>query len=419
MKIGIVGSGGAGMAAAWMLDQEHDVTVFERNEVIGGHAHTVEVESGGHVHYIDSAFNWFNSTIYPTFSRYIDHLGIERVKVPLRMSFTDTRRGASMNLPPRGLFQVGRLLRSPRDIATLLQFFGATLKANRIVREHRTEISCREFIADLKGSERFKREFLIPVLSGIWGGPIERTEDFSIYPLLKYVVLNDPIRNSDTTWYVAKGGSNAYIRAVAGTLSERARVLTSTQIQSISRTEDQKLQVVYGDETDPDIFDHVVIAAGAPDAAKILEGNDEFAAVRGTLERFEYYTARVIAHSDLRLMPPDRRHWEGVNVMYNGRLSDVTIWDGWWSGEDVFDSVYYDDELPNNIHNISKFRVPLETPDFFANQPRLAAHQGDGNLWFAGDYSHDIGSHEDAIVSAVRVVRGIDSGGARFKLLSS
>ena len=69
MKIGIIGTGGAGMTSAWLLDPNHEVTLLERSDTLGGHAHTVDVEIDGHVHHVDDGFSWFSDAIYPKFLR--------------------------------------------------------------------------------------------------------------------------------------------------------------------------------------------------------------------------------------------------------------------------------------------------------------------------------------------------------------
>ena len=117
-------------------------------------------------------------------------------------------------------------------------------------------------------------------------------------------------------------------------------------------------------------------------------------------------------------MPRDRKYWSVVNVRYTGGQSDATIWDGQRFGTDVFDSYIRHDELPNDVHHISRFNLPLETPDFFRAQANLATIQGQDRVWFAGDYTQDIGSHEDAVNSSVDIVAKLAPGSARYKFLA-
>ncbi|WP_163893184.1 FAD-dependent oxidoreductase, partial [Proteus mirabilis] len=43
-RIAVVGSGIAGLSAAWLLSRSHQVTLYEKADWLGGHANTVDVE---------------------------------------------------------------------------------------------------------------------------------------------------------------------------------------------------------------------------------------------------------------------------------------------------------------------------------------------------------------------------------------
>ena len=65
MKIAIIGSGIAGLTCAHLLDPDHDVTVFEASDRIGGHTNTVDVDvpdRGGQLQSVavDTGFIVFN-----------------------------------------------------------------------------------------------------------------------------------------------------------------------------------------------------------------------------------------------------------------------------------------------------------------------------------------------------------------------
>ena len=416
MKIAIIGSGGAGMSAAWMLDEEHEVTLFERNPTIGGHAHTVEVERDGHLHHIDDGFNWFSDRMYPRYMALLDHLQIGMRPVNMTMAFLDTRTGYELNMPPVGIGKILALLASPRRLRTLLQLNSAVGLAQRIVDEHDTSISGHEFIQRLGGSQDFNQNFLIPVMSGTWGCPHERTLDMAVYPLMKYIVLHKPSALGYFEWHVVEGGANAYIRKVAAALSERSTILVDNPVTAIERSP-EGVQIV-DNEGETHLFDHVIFACGGSDAAKILENTQTLTAQRDAARRFEYYTAHVATHCDPRWMPRDRKYWSVVNIRYTGDQADATIWDGMRFGTDVFDTYVRDDDMPNEVHHVSAFRLPLETPDFFAAQAHLGTIQGQDSVWFAGDYTQDIGSHEDAVNSSVDVVAKISPSSSRYRFLA-
>jgi uncharacterized protein len=69
MKIAIIGSGISGLTCAYLLNRQHDITVFEASDWVGGHSHTVDVEVKGERFAIDTGFIVFNDWTYPNFIR--------------------------------------------------------------------------------------------------------------------------------------------------------------------------------------------------------------------------------------------------------------------------------------------------------------------------------------------------------------
>jgi uncharacterized protein len=86
MRIAVVGSGVSGLVSAYLLSTEHDVTVFEANDYIGGHTHTVDVTWQGERHAIDTGFIVCNDRTYPNFLKLLNHLDV--AKKPTSMSFS-------------------------------------------------------------------------------------------------------------------------------------------------------------------------------------------------------------------------------------------------------------------------------------------------------------------------------------------
>jgi predicted NAD/FAD-binding protein len=122
---------------------------------------------------------------------------------------------------------------------------------------------------------------------------------------------------------------------------------------------------------------------------------------------------RVATHEDPSLLPPRRADWRVANVRFDGERAALHVWLGRERGHDVFTS-QIGDRIPEKCHHVSTFHVPFFTPGFHVAQEELAAIQGRDHLWFAGDWTHDIGCHEDAIVSAMRVCEALDPASARL-----
>ena len=86
MKIAVIGSGIAGNVAAYKLSQEHDVTVYEANDYVGGHTNTHDIIVNDKQYAIDTGFIVFNYRTYPAFTRLLEELNIEAM--PTNMSFS-------------------------------------------------------------------------------------------------------------------------------------------------------------------------------------------------------------------------------------------------------------------------------------------------------------------------------------------
>ncbi|APR81171.1 Hypothetical protein A7982_06518 [Minicystis rosea] len=415
MDIAIIGSGGAGMAAAWLLNGRHRVTVFERNGQLGGHAHSVAVEHDGRAYFADDGFSWFSDALYPNFLRLLELNGVPTRVVPMSATFTQTQRARTFLLPPTGLGPLLRTALDPRKLADLLRLNRAINAAVPMVDKQDRSVSWGEFLRENRFSESFCREVLTPMIAGAWGGPYDRTAEFSAYTLMKYFVFHRPSGLSEYPWHVVEGGAASYIERVARRLPE---VTFRKRAPIVSLASTGSGWTVIDGHGHEGTFDHVIVATGARDARAILRdvvGLDE---TRRVLDRFEYYAARVATHGDPSFMPPRRADWRVANVCWDGERSGLNVWVGREGNHDVFTS-YVGERLPQACHHVSTFQLPLITPGFHAAQDDLRKIQGTNRLWFAGDWTHDIGCHEDAVVSAIRVCEALDAACPRLAVLRS
>ena len=76
MKIAIIGSGIAGLTAAYRLHKTHEIMVFEANSYIGGHTNTIDVEANRCNFAVDTGFIVFNDWTYPNFIALLDELDV-------------------------------------------------------------------------------------------------------------------------------------------------------------------------------------------------------------------------------------------------------------------------------------------------------------------------------------------------------
>lgn len=411
MRIGIVGAGGAGLAAAWLLEQRHDVTLFERDERLGGHAHTIEVEAHGQRFGVDAGFQFFGESTYPTLNRLLDALDVPRRSYPA--TFTLSGQGRTVVLPPaRKGMPVWRSL-APASLSDIVRLRGFAAGIPAFMREHDTSVTMREYLDRLSLPASFRDGFLVPFLLGFWCVELDEFFQTAAYNTLFYLAA---LSNG---WRAPRqieidGGMRTYIEALAYDLG-RADVRVGCGIRHIARSSDGFIvDDTLGGRHE---FDELVVAAGAADAADLVDGLAGLAARVAQLRRFEFFDAVIAIHGDRSLMPPRESDWSVVNARWDGVHSQLSIWNP-DRGLPVFRSwVTYEERMPEPLYALVTYRHGLGTPAHFDAQRRLAAMQGEHGVWLAGMYTDDADSHESAVHSAVSIARRLAPGSPRLALL--
>ncbi|MGA2432956.1 MAG: FAD-dependent oxidoreductase, partial [Acidimicrobiales bacterium] len=305
MKIAIVGAGVSGLTAAYVLSNQHDVTLFEREETLGGHAHTVDASGGDADYPVDTGFLVYNDATYPKFISLLERLGVSSKESSMSFSYQDVRRGlqwkgSSLNTifaQRRNIFRLS-FLRMVTDILS----FNKTLRGLL-----ESPISPTLTLADVLEQRQWSQEFvdwyLIPMGAAIWSAdPLTfaeipaRTfaEFFSRHGLLR--VRGRPV------WRTIDGGSRSYVTRLEQEIALRGKIHLATPVESIRRS-DAGVDIVT--EGGVESFDHVVIACHSDEALAMLErpSDDE----RLVLGAIRYQSNDVTLHFDESLLPTTRR----------------------------------------------------------------------------------------------------------------
>jgi uncharacterized protein len=415
LRIAVIGGGGAGLAAAWLLEERHDVVLYEALDRLGGHAHTVDVEVGGVPYAVDAGFQFFGAgRTYETFNRLLDAVGITRRAYPATMTLHRTHRGDAVVLPPfRGGKPVWGSL-SPSALSDLLRFRSVLAGVPAFLARRDTTVTTAEYVEALGLPRSFVDGFLLPLLLGFWCVEPEELLGFAAYNTFFYLgdVLADgfhpPLQSQ------IEGGMRAYVDAVRRDL-RTTEVRLSAAVAEVARDADG--YVVTDAAGRRDRFDRLVIAAGARQAAGLLQGIPELDAMTSQLRRFEYFDTTIAIHGDARLMPPRRDQWSVVNARWDGVHTQVTAWDA-GRGIPLFKSwVTFEERMPERLHATATYEHGKVTVDYYDAQRRLAAMRGDRGVWLAGLYTDDADSHESAVHSAVAVAQELAPGTGRLTRL--
>ncbi|WP_068470228.1 FAD-dependent oxidoreductase [Candidatus Protochlamydia phocaeensis] len=410
-RIAVIGAGGAGLTTAWLLDQEHAVTLFEAQERLGGHANSIEINVNGTLVPIEAGFEFISPAHFPYFYNLLKNiLNVPLHEYTLTTSFYRTDGSDVLLLPPIHDGQIEWHSLSPHDIFTMLEFEYLLEKGKSLLAVQDVGIALEDFLSPLLLTQNFKEEFLYPFLAAGWGVSKEDMKKFAAYNAMKYVVEGKETKHY--TWIEIAGGTQRYIQSLASQL-EGTQVKLGAKIAKI--TYEGGLYTILEKDGTSSQFDHLVIATNAKQASQLLAHIPEALYIRSILGRIKYFDTTIAIHGDKRFMPDSEQDWRVVNVRYDGQNSATTVYKKWlspsnpifksWITYDVRPSQDKEGPLPDPLYALAYYEHPLADLNYFQVQKALGMVQGEQNLWFAGNYTHDNDSHESAIVSAINIAQ--------------
>ncbi|MGY0235231.1 NAD(P)/FAD-dependent oxidoreductase [Longispora urticae] len=292
-QVAVIGAGVSGLTAAYLLRWEHDVTLFEADDRLGGHAHTHDL--GGLA--VDSGFIVHNERTYPFLLRLFAELGV--ATQPTEMSMSVRCEGCGLEyagarkLP--GLFARPRNAVDPRFLAMLAQVPRFHRRARALLAAGDDDMTLGEFSRGF--STYFVRHFLVPVVSAVWSCGPERVADYPARYLFVFLERHGMLSvQGSPTWRTVVGGSRSYVDKVAATLPAARR---GVPVRSVTRVAGG---VEVRDEADfAQFFDAAVIATHADQALAIRP--DASAAEKELLGAFGYSRNETLLHSDDAILP--------------------------------------------------------------------------------------------------------------------
>lgn len=406
--IAVAGGGVAGIVAAYLLSQKHQVTLFEKNDYIGGHTHTVDIPDGEDAGTpVDTGFIVHNDRTYPNFIKFIGRLGVERVKCPMSFSYWD--RATGFQYASNAPFADRKNLVSPsfwRFLADILRFNRNT----RIALETGalSGLSLGQYLKKNGFSDTFIRRYVMPMGAAIWSTPDRQMMEFPAQTFARFFENHGLLTLMDQPqWYTIKGGSRSYVEAFLKVFP--GRVFSNSPVRSVSR-ENGKIRLSLPDGEA--VFDAVVIAAHADEAFGMLA--DPSPEETKLLGAWRYTNNRTILHRDASRLPPLRRAWACWNYVREGA-------DG---GASPMTMTYYMNRL-QGLDTRSEYCVTLNPAqpipesqtiagfdythpqysfDAINTQQGLPALNGVRDTYFCGSYFR-YGFHEDAAASGAAVAQ--------------
>lgn len=414
-RLAIIGSGIAGMGCAHFLHRHFDLTVFEQNDYIGGHAHTVITEEPGtgRAIPIDTGFMVYNETTYPLLTRLFAQIRVPVKNTSMSFSIRHAESGlefASTSL--NHLFAQRKNLLRPR----FWRMLAAIARFNReaVVALDEPETSCLtlgEYVRRRAYGDDFLQLYLLPLSSAVWSTPPELMLSFPAATLLRFFHNHGFLGlHTQHQWLTIDGGAREYRdRLVA---PWRDRVLVGEQATRVVRTPRGTLVMTASGQAHT--FDHVIVATHADQALRLLV-NPTLDELR-LLGEFHYQSNTATLHTDRSVMPRTPLAWSSWNYAltrdaqgqlqpathhWMNRLQNVSDRENYWVTIGPPDTLDPDKIIKRLVYehplfSLGAIRAQIELPDLNRN-----AH-GSTHTYFAGSYFR-YGFHEDALFSAVQL----------------
>ncbi len=406
MRIAIIGTGIAGNVAAYQLRDKYDITVYEAADYIGGHTNTVEVEEDGRSLAIDTGFIVFNDRTYPNFIRILDELG--QASQESSMSFSVHAadgsleyNGSSLN----GLFAQRRNLFSPSFHSMVRDILRFNRTALSEISDSVEPLSLGDFLDNGGYGERFRDDYLVPMIAAIWSAEPCAVLDMPAEFLVRFFKNHGLLQLKDRPqWRVISGGSREYVRRLVH--GHRDRIRLNSPVQQIRRASNGiEISTPAGGR---EWYDYAFVACHSDQALNMLAAPS--AVESEVLGAIGYQRNEAVLHTDVAVLPSRRRAWAAWNYFVpsesHGHVAvsyNMNILQGLDSKETYVVTLNDDTRIdPRKILHRVEYHHPVFTRDTIAAQARHAEINSD-RIFYCGAYWRN-GFHEDGVVSALNAV---------------
>ncbi|MEO9515171.1 MAG: FAD-dependent oxidoreductase [Paracoccaceae bacterium] len=413
LRIAVIGGGISGMGAAHTLAPDHQVTLFESEARLGGHARTI-VTGKNDDQPVDTGFIVFNYANYPHLTALFDELNVPVTKS--NMSFGASLNGGAFEY---GLASLDAIFAQRRNAFELkfLRMIRDILRFNKnalAIANQDTTRSIAQFLDALGTGDWFRDRYLLPLSGAIWSTPTDKIMEFPAISMMQFFENHALLHHTGQhQWYTVQGGSIQYVKRLQSAMVQNGvDIRLKSPVQSVTRDVDGVRIKAFGVESEE--FDTVVFATHSDDTLKMLA--DPSQQEQKVLGAVAYQTNDIVLHSDTSIMPKRRQVWSSwvytEDDAHRSDRIDLTYWMNCLQplpeNEDFFVTLNTKRAIREDlIYDQVALRHPVYDLGALAAQDEARTMNGQQNTWFCGAWMRH-GFHEDGLSSGIEAARMIN-----------
>lgn len=400
----------SGLTCAHLLYKHYEVTLFEKNNYIGGHTATVDVNIGDTDYAIDTGFIVFNDRTYPYFEKLLKRIGIARQPTEMSFSVHNEATGFEYNGHTfTSLFAQRRNIFRPkfwRLIYDIVRFnkMCKTLHGNALYKEGQ---SLGQLLTEHNFNDFFKYHYILPMGAAIWSSSIKEMEHVGVEFFVNFFFNHGLLDVTNRPqWYVIPGGSRQYIKPLITGFEDKIKL--NANIKTVTRQGEQVIiEFANGEQSD---FDKVIFACHSDQAIALL--GDASEQEKSVLGDIAYTENSVVLHTDTNLLPDRKAAWASWNYLLNNNTDkaavvtyQMNILQGITSDTQFCVTLNYREGIDKSkILREFTYHHPVFNQSSIAAQQQKNTIDGKNNSYFCGAYWYN-GFHEDGVRSGVDVAR--------------
>ena len=394
MRIAIVGSGISGLSAAYFLSKNHEVTIFEKSERLGGHTHTHHLKLENPIK-VDSGFIVLNNKNYKNLMKFFSEINVELHKTEMSLSVNSQH----LEWNSKEFFNFS-FLTNFKKIKLLIDIVGF----NRFAKKNKSQESIGNWLKSSKFSNFFIESYLLPMTSAIWSSSSEEIKNYPTESMINFLNNHGLLNLYDRPqWYSVLGGSSTYIEKLKTLKSFNVKLQSEVKIKRF----ENKIFVSNRDETEE--YDLLIMANHSN---QIRECIDDLSETESTaIDSIKYQKNITVLHGDKSLMPYDKKKWCSWNVYKDENYEYVTYWMNNLQKINTSKNIFVtlgNFPKPNLVFSEMHYEHPIFDFKALEGQKTFKEIQSEKNTYFTGAYL-GYGFHEDGIKSSQAICELINS----------